>query len=103
MHARRDVRPAWLGASGPRAATGPAMADEVAARLHALTETLALPTPFIVVGHSLGGFYAQIFARCYPDDVAGVVLIDAASQFEPPGVFVSKSKPAPGSVAEADS
>jgi pimeloyl-ACP methyl ester carboxylesterase len=75
------------------------MADDVALRLHALTGALALPAPYIVVGHSLGGFYAQVFARRYPKDVAAVVLVDAASQFEPPGVFVSKSTPKPGAVA----
>jgi pimeloyl-ACP methyl ester carboxylesterase len=59
---------------------------------------LALPPPYIVVGHSLGGFYAQVFVRRHPDDVAAVVLVDAASQFEPPGVFVTRSRLEPGSI-----
>ena len=91
-----------IGASGPRAESGPAMADDVAQGLHALIGKLGLPGPYVVVGHSLGGFYAQIFARRYPSDIAAVVLIDAASQFEPPGVFVSKVRPEPGSVAAAE-
>ena len=39
----------------------------------------ATPTapPYILVGHSLGGLFVQVFARKYPDLVAGIVLIEA--------------------------
>lgn len=33
--------------------------------------------PFILVGHSLGGIIANIFAKQYADDIAGVVFVDA--------------------------
>lgn len=33
--------------------------------------------PYILVGHSLGGLYMQLFAKRYPDEVAGIVLVDA--------------------------
>jgi pimeloyl-ACP methyl ester carboxylesterase len=33
--------------------------------------------PYVLVGHSLGGLYMQLFARAHPDEVAGVVLVDA--------------------------
>src|SRR3954452_9696617 len=56
----------------------------------------------ILVGHSLGGFYAQAFARKRPAEVAAVVLVDAASPFEPPGVFVSTVPPKPGSLEAAE-
>jgi pimeloyl-ACP methyl ester carboxylesterase len=36
-----------------------------------------LSPPYVLVGHSLGGLYMQYFARNYPDDVAGLVLIDS--------------------------
>jgi len=36
-----------------------------------------LPPPYVLVGHSLGGLYMQLFARAYPDEVAALVLIDA--------------------------
>jgi pimeloyl-ACP methyl ester carboxylesterase len=39
--------------------------------------------PFVLVGHSLGGLYANYFARRYPDQVAGMVLVDAA----PPEIY----------------
>lgn len=32
--------------------------------------------PYVLVGHSLGGLYMQLFARQYPDEVAGIVLVD---------------------------
>jgi pimeloyl-ACP methyl ester carboxylesterase len=36
-----------------------------------------LPPPYVLVGHSLGGLYMQYFARNFPGDVAGLVLIDS--------------------------
>ena len=36
-----------------------------------------LKPPYILVGHSLGGLYMQLFARMYPQEVKGVVLVDA--------------------------
>jgi pimeloyl-ACP methyl ester carboxylesterase len=45
--------------------------------LHALLGAAGLAAPYIVVGASFGGIDAQLFARRYPDEVAGVVLVDA--------------------------
>lgn len=36
-----------------------------------------LKPPYVLVGHSLGGLYMQLFARAYPDEVRGLVLVDA--------------------------
>ncbi|MYM38355.1 alpha/beta fold hydrolase [Duganella qianjiadongensis] len=36
-----------------------------------------LKPPYILVGHSLGGLYVQLFAKRYPEEVAGIVLVDA--------------------------
>ena len=49
--------------------------------VHTLREALSsvgLKPPFLLVGHSLGGFYANLFARLYPNEVAGVVLLEAS-------------------------
>lgn len=43
---------------------------------HMLKESGMAP-PYVLVGHSLGGLYMQQFARAHPDEVAGVVLVDA--------------------------
>lgn len=45
--------------------------------LRTLLEEKGLQVPYILVGHSLGGLYMQYFAKKYPDDVAGIVLVDA--------------------------
>ena len=36
----------------------------------------------MLVGHSLGGLYVELFARLHPDEIAGVVLVEAASPEE---------------------
>jgi pimeloyl-ACP methyl ester carboxylesterase len=45
--------------------------------LHALLQSANINGPYVVVGHSLGGLTAQLFAHDYPEDVAGVVLVDS--------------------------
>jgi pimeloyl-ACP methyl ester carboxylesterase len=49
----------------------------VATDLHSLLANAQIPGPYIVVGHSTGGVYARIFAARYPDQVAGMVLLDS--------------------------
>ncbi len=46
--------------------------------LRQLLKELNISPPYILVGHSLGGLYANLFARQYPDEIAGVVLLDAS-------------------------
>jgi pimeloyl-ACP methyl ester carboxylesterase len=49
----------------------------VAADLHALLTSAGEAAPYVLAGHSLGGLYARVFAARYPDQTAGVVLLDA--------------------------
>lgn len=44
--------------------------------LRALLRGAALPPPYVLVGHSLGALNLQVFAHRYPDEVAGIVLLD---------------------------
>jgi pimeloyl-ACP methyl ester carboxylesterase len=44
--------------------------------LRALLRAAELPPPYVLVGHSFGGFTARLFAGRYPEEVAGVVLVD---------------------------
>lgn len=49
--------------------------------------------PYVLVGHSLGGLYMQLFARKYPKDVAGLVLVDSThpKQFDGAGAIEKQS------------
>ena len=58
----------------------PRTAESVVADLHALLETAAVPGPYVLVGHSLGGLFVRLYAATYPDEVAGLVLVDAWSE-----------------------
>jgi pimeloyl-ACP methyl ester carboxylesterase len=57
----------------------PTTARQAAEDLRALMAAVEQPGPFVVVGLSWGGMIAQQFARTYPDEVDGLVLLDAAS------------------------
>jgi pimeloyl-ACP methyl ester carboxylesterase len=48
----------------------------VAAELDELLLSLRTPTPYVLVGHSLGGLYVQAYAAAYPRKVAGLVLVE---------------------------
>ena len=45
--------------------------------LHTLLDHAQIPGPYVLVGHSTGGAYARIFAARYPDQVAGMVMLDS--------------------------
>ena len=51
---------------------GVTAADE----LHALLPAAGIARPFVYVGHSLGGNFAQIYAARYPHDVEALILIE---------------------------
>lgn len=50
-----------------------------AADLHALLHGGQVDGPYVLAGHSFGGLYALAFAAAYPDEVAGLVLVDSTS------------------------
>jgi len=83
-------RPGIGNSPPPRYPIHRVLAVNVARELRAELRKRGLPAPYILVGHSIGGLYVQAFARSYPAAVAGLVLVDATSPLEPPGVFVSK-------------
>ena len=47
--------------------------------LHAALAVAGEHGPYVLVGHSIGGPYALVYASEYPDDVAGMVLLDSSS------------------------
>ena len=48
----------------------------IAEELLEMLDDLSIDGPYVLVGHSLGAVYAQTFARLYPDEVAGLLLVD---------------------------
>jgi pimeloyl-ACP methyl ester carboxylesterase len=59
----------------------PTTAQQGVADLHALLIAAKEPRPYVLVGHSWGGLIGRLFASTYPDEVAGLVLLDSASEF----------------------
>jgi pimeloyl-ACP methyl ester carboxylesterase len=62
------------------AITQPRTAPEVVTELHALLQAAEVPGPYVLAGHSLGGFFTRLYASTYPDEVVGIVLVDAYSE-----------------------
>ena len=58
-------------------AEGPLDGAQTAADLHTLLVRANVPGPYVLAGHSFGGLYVLAFAASYPDDVAGLVLLDS--------------------------
>jgi pimeloyl-ACP methyl ester carboxylesterase len=59
----------------------PTTAQQGVADLDALLTAAKEPGPYVLVGHSWGGLIARLFASTYPEQVAGLVLVDPASEF----------------------
>ncbi|HTU35161.1 MAG TPA: alpha/beta hydrolase [Candidatus Acidoferrum sp.] len=58
----------------------PRTSSEIARELHALLMNAHVAPPYILVGHSFGGFNVRLFNQLYPSEVAGVVFVDASQE-----------------------
>jgi pimeloyl-ACP methyl ester carboxylesterase len=81
------------GWSDPEA--GPEDADMIAANLHTLLDHARVPGPYVLVGHSFGGLYVLNYAAKYPDQIAGMVLLDSTAP-KPGAGAAEKLKPNSG-------
>src|ERR687898_2716391 len=57
----------------------PRDAKQISIELHTLLKGASIEGPYVLVGHSFGGLYVRTYAARYPDEVAGVVLVDSSS------------------------
>jgi pimeloyl-ACP methyl ester carboxylesterase len=52
---------------------------QIATDLHTLLQRGHVPGPYVLAGHSFGGLYVLAFAARYPEEVAGMVLVDSTA------------------------
>lgn len=62
------------------AAAMPRSALDIARDLRALLRAARVPGPYVLVGHSFGGLVARLYATTWPQEVAGLVSIDAQNE-----------------------
>lgn len=65
------------GYANSEATGAPRDGATIVEELRANLKRKGLAPPYVLVGHSLGGLYMQLFARRYPEEVKGIVLVDA--------------------------
>jgi pimeloyl-ACP methyl ester carboxylesterase len=80
---------AGMGWSEP--GPGPPNATQTTAELHVLLREANEEGPYVLVSHSLAGLYSRIYAQRYPEEVAGIVLVDSShpGQFEGSGAALT--------------
>ena len=69
---------AGMGWSDP--GPSPRTSLQIAHELHTLLANAGIPGPYVLVGHSFGGYNVRLFAHEYPQEVAGIVLVDASHE-----------------------
>ena len=72
---------------GPTPRTG----RQVCLELHTALHRAGITGPYILVGQSFGGFLVRAFARYYPKEVAGMVLVEAVQEDQ--RIFMGGDKP----------
>ena len=69
---------AGLGRSEP--GPDPRSSVQIAKELHELLVGLEVEPPYVLVGHSVGGFHIRTFAALYPDEVGALIYVDASHE-----------------------
>jgi pimeloyl-ACP methyl ester carboxylesterase len=69
---------AGLGQSEP--GPKPRTAMQFARELHTALQNAGIKPPYVLVGHSMGGITVRVFADLYPQEVAGLVLVDPSQE-----------------------
>ena len=84
-------RPGY-GKSDP--ASTPRDGKHIVDELRSLLRSKGLNPPFVLVGHSSGGLYMQLFARRYPNEVSALVLVDSTHPAQLKGAGSPENWPA---------
>lgn len=64
------------GASGKASRSG----SDLIRDLHTLLRNAKIPGPYVLAGHSFGGYPVRLYAHAYPREVVGMVLVEAAHE-----------------------
>jgi pimeloyl-ACP methyl ester carboxylesterase len=83
------------GMGWSEAGTQPRTSRQIIKELHTLLGNAGVRGPYVVVGHSFGGTNMQVYASQYPDEVAGMVLVDSALEDEEAVTFTKSLQPSP--------
>jgi pimeloyl-ACP methyl ester carboxylesterase len=73
-------------------ADSPQDAAQISVDLRTALQRADIPEPYVLGGHSFGGLYVLTYAARYPDDVAGMVLIDSTAPKTPPSEAPTSSE-----------
>jgi pimeloyl-ACP methyl ester carboxylesterase len=76
-HCTRTIAYSRAGYPGSDVASRVRDAETIVGELRAELKRRGIQPPYVLVGHSLGGLYMQYFARQFPQEVSGLVLIDS--------------------------
>ena len=67
---------AGLGYSDP--SSQPRTSKVIAEELHALLQAGSVSPPYVIVGHSMGGYNVRVYTSLYRNEIVGMVLVDAS-------------------------
>jgi len=79
---------AGYGASEP--GPYPRSSGRLASELRTLLSRAGVPGPYVLAGHSFGGYNVRMFAHLFPRDVQGLVLVDAPFEGQVTGFFQNR-------------
>ena len=68
----------------------------IASDLHELLKRAGVPPPYVFAGASFGGLNSRVYGGLYPNEVAGMILIDSAHEDElrrAPKLFLGRTAP----------
>lgn len=58
----------------------PRTSKQIVEELHSLLQNAQIFPPYIFVGHSFGGVNSRLYAATYPEEIAGIVLVDSSHE-----------------------